>query len=63
VALAATLNNLTQNAEGLCDLNANMTLARLRLLGRLETARATQGDRCREPLRARIGELLTEPHR
>ena len=65
-ALAATLENLEENATALriqFERDLREAEAARALLGRLEEARTMQGDRYREPLEKRIGELLTELYR
>ncbi len=65
-ALAATLENLEENADALrtqFERDLREAEAARGLLDRLEEARAMQGDRYREPLEERVGELLTELYR
>ncbi len=61
-ALRATLESLDHRAQGLraeLDRQVREAEAARTLLARLEEARAEQGDRYREPLEQRIGELMT----
>jgi DNA repair exonuclease SbcCD ATPase subunit len=61
-ALTTTLETLTESADALrtqFERDVREAKAARALLGLLDEARADQGDRYREPLERRIGELLT----